>query len=178
MTLQPRFYAGIGSRSTPDSILRLMHDVAAKLAAEGWILRSGGAEGADTAFAEGAGDAAQIFLPWAGFNGVQVNTTFGPFVQDDPAAWTFGVAKKYHPAWDKLRQGGQKLQARNCHQVFGVLPPLDATRASWAKFVLCWTPGGSGSGGTGQAIRIAKAYGIPVFDMGEPSVARRVMEWV
>jgi len=32
--------------------------------------------------------------------------------------------------------------------------------------VICWTPGGSGEGGTGQAIRVAQAHEIPVLDMG------------
>ena len=34
-----------------------------------------------------------------------------------------------------------------------------------SKFVICWTKNGKGTGGTGQAIRIAKGFGIPVFDL-------------
>ena len=37
-------------------------------------------------------------------------------------------------------------------------------------FVLCWTHLGQGSGGTGQAIRIAKHQGIPVLDLGKVSL--------
>lgn len=32
---------------------------------------------------------------------------------------------------------------------------------------ICWTKNGSGQGGTGQALRIAKAYNIPIFDAGK-----------
>jgi len=32
---------------------------------------------------------------------------------------------------------------------------------------LCWTKNGKSSGGTGQAIRIANDYKIPVFDAGK-----------
>lgn len=32
--------------------------------------------------------------------------------------------------------------------------------------VVCWTKEGKGGGGTGQGIRIARAYDIPVIDMG------------
>lgn len=51
---------------------------------------------------------------------------------------------------------------RNGAQVFGSSfdIPID--------IMVCWTPGGSGSGGTGQAIRIAKVVGIPVLDLGAP----------
>ena len=47
-------YAGIGSRATPESILADMTTIAGWLARTGWHLASGGADGADTAFAGGA----------------------------------------------------------------------------------------------------------------------------
>ena len=62
-------YAGIGARKTPGGVLVLMREVGAILARDGWMLRSGGAEGADSAFeagAKSAGGAREIFLPWAG----------------------------------------------------------------------------------------------------------------
>ncbi len=33
------------------------------------------------------------------------------------------------------------------------------------SFVVCWTIGGKISGGTGQALRIAKDLGIPIFNL-------------
>jgi cell division GTPase FtsZ len=55
----------------------------------------------------------------------------------------------------------RKLHARNAMIVLGknLDDPVD--------FIICWTPGGTGSGGTGQALRIARAYGIPVYDLGD-----------
>ena len=47
-------YAGIGARATPPAILEHMTVIAAWLARKGWHLHSGGAAGADTAFAAGA----------------------------------------------------------------------------------------------------------------------------
>ena len=35
-----------------------------------------------------------------------------------------------------------------------------------SRFVVCWTKGGLGQGGTGQAIRIARKFCVPVFDLG------------
>ena len=47
-------YAGIGARATPTAVLADMRVIAEWLARTGWHLSTGGAEGADTAFAEGA----------------------------------------------------------------------------------------------------------------------------
>jgi len=47
------YYAGIGSRSTPDNVLGIMEKLGIVLAKKGFILRSGGADGADKAFEKG-----------------------------------------------------------------------------------------------------------------------------
>ena len=64
--------------------------------------------------------------------------------------------------WYKLTPAVRKLHARNVYQILG--KPVSAGQVS--SFVVCYTPRGSGSGGTGQALRIAKAYNIPIFDYG------------
>ena len=51
----PRFYAGIGARATPPEILNLMTRAAFALTKRGYVLRSGHAIGADSAFERGAG---------------------------------------------------------------------------------------------------------------------------
>jgi hypothetical protein len=84
------------------------------------------------------------------------------------------MASRFHPAWASLRAGVRPLHARNCHQVLG------ADLTSPARFVLCWTPDGSLDGrgrrvgGTGQALRIAHHYGVPVFNLARPDHAERV----
>lgn len=146
------YYTGIGSRETPFEILTLMTRIAQRLAARGWTLRSGGADGADSAFERGAGDK-QIYLPWPRFNG-----NSSRFTSPTPAA--LEMAADFHPAWDRCSQGARKLHARNCHQVLGI------DLATPSTLVICWTRGGSGAGGTGQALRIARAHDIPIFDLG------------
>lgn len=47
------YFAGIGSRQTPQEILSLMRKTGASLTEKGLILRSGGATGADSAFEAG-----------------------------------------------------------------------------------------------------------------------------
>ena len=44
------YYAGIGSRETPIEFLEMFKRVAKYIATNGYILRSGGAKGVDTAF--------------------------------------------------------------------------------------------------------------------------------
>ena len=82
------------------------------------------------------------------------------------------MAAEHHPNWDNLSQGARKLHARNSHQVMG----QDLNSPS--QFVLAWTPGGKGEGGTGQAIRLAKANGVQVLDLGDPEVLARMQRFV
>jgi len=48
-----RAYTGIGSRACPPEILGVMFMLGEALAEQGWILRSGAAPGADSAFEQG-----------------------------------------------------------------------------------------------------------------------------
>ncbi len=155
-----KFYAGIGSRETPADIIEVMYALAAELAVQGYVLRSGGASGADTAFEQGCdsvrGDK-RIYLPWATRNGRKIEP---PQVQAGSEPEAYALAARHHPAWGNCSPGAQALHARNSHIVLG----RDLQHP--ALFVLCWTQGASGRGGTGQGIRIAKARGIPVYDLG------------
>lgn len=153
----PNYYTGIGSRKTPEIFLDLFEQVGETLADCDFILRSGGANGADSAFEKGCNNLngeKEIYLPWRGFNNSKSNL----IVYDRRA---FNIARKYHPRFNSLKSGAQKLMARNTHQILGQDLNTPTT------FVICWTPNGSGQGGTGQAIRIAKDYNIPVFDCGK-----------
>ena len=148
-------YAGIGSRETPSDIIDTMETIGKYLAEAGHTLRSGHAGGADMAFENGCdtvnGDKT-IFLPWKGFNGSD-----SQFYTVSTEAME--LAMQYHPAWQRLTQGGQKLMARNAYQVLGY--ELDTP----ADFIVCWTVKGQKTGGTGQALRMAADYQIPVFNL-------------
>lgn len=155
-------YAGIGSRKTPKNILTLMTRVARRLDELGFVLRSGGAHGADIAFELGAGRK-EIYLPWRNFNKNDSHLC-------RPALLAYEIARKHHPAWDRCSPAARKFHARNVHQVLG------QDLASPADFVLCWTPEGRVTGGTGQAMRIAEHYGVPVVNMFNPDWGERVAE--
>jgi hypothetical protein len=148
-----KFYAGIGSRETPTNVLNLMSALAKKLDSEGWTLRSGGAKGADTAFASGA-RAKTIFLA------------------DSANAQAIELASQFHPNWAACSDYARKLHARNMFIILG--PNLDVP----VSFICCWTPGGKISGGTGQALRAADHYGIEVRNLADPSTYDRAKEWL
>jgi hypothetical protein len=151
-----KYYTGIGSRSTPMNILNLMTSIAIILETKEYCLRSGGADGADKAFEDGCINAfvktKEIYLPWANFNN---NPSPLHHIHTD----AYKLAEKYHPAWNRCSEGGKKLHARNVYQILG----QDLNTPS--EFVICWTSDGKATGGTGQAIRIANDYNIPVYNL-------------
>lgn len=140
-------YAGIGSRQTPQHVLQLMYSMAYMHAVGGATLRSGGARGADSAFAAGARAA----------DGVTEI-----FRAADARPWTQETVDRFHPAPEKLSPYVRQLHGRNAMIILGEFSnqPVD--------FIVCWTPDGKITGGTGQALRIAKRFGIPVLNLGDP----------
>ena len=147
------FYAGIGSRKTPADVLVVMTDLARKLSEQGWTLRSGAAAGADSAFEAGS-SRSEIFLPWPGFNGSKSALCH-------PSTAALAMAAQFHPAWDRCSRGARLLHARNCHQILG------QDLATPVQLVICWS---DGSGGTEQALRIARHYHIQVRNLFDPTV--------
>lgn len=167
-----RWYAGVGSRQTPISVLNQVRLIAHRLAQRGFGLRSGAAIGADSAFESGAlaaGGQTEIWLPWRGYNGHDSHHV----VEHRDA---FALAASAHPTWPRLSQGVRKLHARNAHQVFG--PDLDDP----VEFVLCFTADGAESeaerteatGGTGLAITLANRHGIPIINLARPGALDRI----
>ncbi|ANJ20785.1 DprA-like DNA recombination-mediator protein [Roseobacter phage RD-1410W1-01] len=158
-------YAGIGARETPGPILDSMRNAATALAKAGVGLRTGGAKGADQAFFDGWERVGQeqlleVFVPYSGFRGFRVGE--GP-VYGPPTREARLLAKEYHPNWAVLGDTGRDFHARNCYQILGfdLKTPCD--------FVLCWTKDGKVVGGTGQALRLATAHEIPIFNLGSMS---------
>jgi hypothetical protein len=181
-----KFYAGIGDhKSTPDHVLEAMELLSFNLGRAGWTLRSGGAEGADTAFERGAeraystcdcglaphngdggfGPKPQIFLPVRNHrsNASELYT---------PSAQAFILAARFHPAWKYCGEFTRKLHARNMHIISGL--ELDSP----ASFVVCWTVGGKDVGGTGQGIRYARSLGIPIFNLFDSDATSKLQNFL
>lgn len=149
-----RYYAGIGSRETPREVEPLIKLVTRMLDARHFVMRSGGAQGADSMFEQHA-KRREIFLPYRGFNGREP--------QDEqhaiPSAAAGAIARELHPAWDRCSTDARLLHGRNVHQVLGA--NLDEP----VEFVVCWTPSAKVQGGTATAIKLANERSIPVVNL-------------
>jgi hypothetical protein len=168
-------YAGIGARSTPPQMLNLMTRLASKLEGMGYILRSGGAAGADTAFETGVNNPLnkQIYLPGRSFNSRLAGQP-GLIDATRLPHWQQAIAtvNQFHPAPGKLSEFARNLMARNAMQVLG------QNMNQPAKMIVAWTPGGQITGGTGQALRLAQAYQIPIRNLGDPATLQSVQKFL
>lgn len=151
-------YAGIGSRSTPEDVLQLMHRAAVYLGRKGYLLRSGGAVGADTAFEKGA----RLIAVNEGGRVPEI------YLADHATPEALRMAAQIHPNWQACSSYAKRLHARNCMQILG--ENLDEP----VQFVLCWTPNAEAVGGTRTAIVLAQNWGIPVLNLANPAHRARV----
>ena len=164
---QSLYYTGIGSRDTPQYILNLMTDLASRLESNGYILRSGGADGADQAFSDGVSldKNKHVYLPWNGFNGINNG------ILTEAEDWAYDEAKTIHPAWNRCSQGARKLHARNIHQIRG-----HGSNPKLSEFVVCWTPKGREVGGTATAIKLARSLNIFICNLGNKDMENEIRE--
>ena len=124
------YYTGIGSRETPNEILDRMTRLGSWFSELDWVLRSGGAEGADRAFERGVrvGKQCDIYIPWKCF----AKHSDNPMIGSEFDTWEEAeeIAKSIHPLgnifnddgtskWDNMKRGAKALHARNVYQVLG-----------------------------------------------------------
>ena len=167
------YYTGIGSRETPNDILDRMTRLGSWFSELDWVLRSGGAEGADRAFERGVrvGKQCDIYIPWRGF----AKHSDNPMVGSEFDTWEEAeeIAKSIHPLgsifnddgtpkWDNMKRGAKALHARNVYQVLG------SDLKTPSKFVVYYakeTKTGEVSGGTRTAVMLARQHNIPCVNM-------------
>lgn len=159
-------YAGIGSRSTPPEVLAQMVAIGKVAAIDGWLLRSGHADGADQAFEEGCDYAhgeKEIWLPWRGFNGSDSQFVLSTMTDDEQRLRAHAIAADIHPAWNRCSVAARRLHARNVLQILGgdFNTPVDR--------VICWTPAGAVVGGTATALRLAQQHNIEIVNLANES---------
>jgi hypothetical protein len=154
-----KYYAGIGARKTPKITLDEMKVIASILSKEGYTLRSGGAHGADQAFEKGCKGPKEIYIPWFLFNGYIEDDQIFNAARLNNYQEAKTIAAKFHPTWNTLSSTSRKYHTRNVYQILG----KDLNTPS--NLVVCWTSDGKASGGTGQALRMAKHYKIPIINL-------------
>lgn len=164
------YYTGVGSRNTPVWCRLAMEDIATSLAGKGYSLRSGSAQGADSAFEIGADNACgagDIYIPWSGFG------TGRPTMFKDYHVLTnkqFEVARDLYietgiiPHFNEMKQASQKLHARNYLQVVG-----HGVTVNPSKVCLYYAEGdwitGEPEGGTRSAVMLSRHFGVPIYNL-------------
>lgn len=138
-----KYYTGVGSRTIPTYIKNDIICIA-KYLNQSYTLRSGGAQGADTAF--------------------EIGSTFNNiiYIANDCTNEAMEITKQYHANWNKCKYYTKKLLGRNAMQVLG------SNLNEPSEFLICWTPEGKLTGGTATTIKIAQAYSVPVINLGDP----------
>jgi hypothetical protein len=160
-----KVYAGIGSRKTPITILKEIEKISKSLADNNWILRSGGAIGADTAFENGCKNSdnytnnsniCEVFLAKPNYNDVD---DYAPYTMEDWAD-SMDIAAKHHPVFYKLNYYIKCLHARNVMIILGadLHTPADLVIAYYNPELNSGTKFGS---------KLATVYGVPVVNMFE-----------
>lgn len=184
-----KFYTGIGSRNVPKDIYDLMREIGFKLNSMGWTLRSGGADGADTAFELGVIDYtesldrwptfndANIYIPWKDFKHIDERheDMFINVKNKEALARAEQIASEIHPNWYACSRGAKALHTRNVFQVVG---HWDSEYLS--KFVICWAPiqGDSVKGGTRTAVELAKLRGIEIFNLADKKSLDKLLKFM
>lgn len=181
----PRVYAGVGSRDTPIYALAVMLYLSRHLSGS-YIVRSGGAEGADMAFELASNNRCEIFLPWRGFRSstrdfinisdkvqrVSELIIDGKFIKNIPPIHSTEVLRR------SKNESNLKLHRRNCNQILG------CGLNNPVSFMVCWTDDKAISasmttkdtGGTATAIKLASHLSIEVFNLSRDQHLLRVMD--
>lgn len=149
-----------------------MGRLAARLEEQGYILRSGAADGADSAFEAGVFNDTnkEIYIAWNGFSN-RTDREEGVYcLKGEVVQQAEKIASTLHPAWDTLKKdgtpvvsrGAKALHTRNVFQVLG------QDLASPSKFLVCWAEvdkQGIPKGGTRTTWQLAVQYSIPCFNL-------------
>jgi hypothetical protein len=168
------YYTGVGSRATPDDVLHLMIEIGEALSSENdYVLRSGGAPGADQAFERGGDSINQeIYIPWSGFEDYDEMEEHVINVQTLPNyTQAEATVAELHPNWAACSRGAKALHTRNVYEVLGW--GLDRP----SDLLIYWAPvdkSGKVTGGTATAVHLAQENNVPTYNLNDPLVRE---EW-
>jgi hypothetical protein len=162
--------AAVGQRNLPRSEHDFVRKIGFYVARKGNTVISGGADGCDTLFLEGAiaaGGIGRIYLPWPGFGegrhpaGAEIYATdFTPDVVD--------LAASNHPIWNSLSTGVRRLMCRN------------AQLAKLADQMIAYPRRGGDTplGGTAHAMHCAETLGRRVYDLSDSVTYGRYVDLI
>jgi hypothetical protein len=167
-----RPYAATGNKEMPESFKPLIQRIGRNLEKAGYMLRTGGMEGLEDVIEKSA-TKLELHLPFKDFDGKNSKFTYtSDFVK--------GIAKMFHTSFDTLKPVVQTFLAKNVRLVLG------KDGKSPALFLVVWTEDGAETaaektfktGNSGNAIAIANAIKIPVFNLVRPDAERRLYDFI
>lgn len=170
-------FTGVGSRyGAPLSAQNTATVITKWLCEHGFLLRTGDAVGMDQVFREAAQENCRFYAPFGRYNPIVGAVTIPPNNPNYIEARK--ITANTHPGWRFLSPHEKELHIRSVFQVLG------DDLQSKSLFLLCWTPDGAETkpsrktGGTGQAIRLAIANDIPVFNIAADGFEGRFKSFV
>lgn len=172
-------YTGVGSRSTPVWCRFFMEDVASAMANDKYVLRSGSAQGADSAFELGCDKvcgAGNIYVPWGGFGTGKANMFKDYHIltgKQFETAREFLLEKKIIPHFDNMKEPAQKLHARNYLQVVGHWDKIIPSKVLFYFAEHDWVTG-EPLGGTRTAVLLGQEFDIPCYNLREEKVFNKL----
>lgn len=152
----PRTYAGIGDVNIPTNIQELMKMIGEELAHQGYVLRTGGAKGADTAFMEGCDKAKgikEVFYP----SDLHVNNE------------TLKIAKEIHGHWEYCENKQPKQGHKYSFPVQAHCRNMKIINGDQlnnpVEFTIAYQDINQVTGGTWQGIKYSQKLGIKVYNL-------------
>lgn len=153
----------VGSRNVPRNIYLQLRDYGKEYALKSWILRSGGAEGCDSAGEEGFDMVAgtkEIYLAWKKEN--KKEGIVAPKLSNWDKAIEILKETLDSSHFNNLNPVHLKLHGRNVYQILG----QDLNTPS--NLMICYTLNGEAVGGTKTAILLAQKHNVPIINLGKP----------
>lgn len=163
----------IGSREAPERIASVAIKIGRALSDRGVFAYSGGAPGMDSNFLfDYAPERRRIILPENGFNGLYSNGRDIIDYNEFDTHKAADEARKVAAHFDDQSEWTQRRYARNAMQI--LTEKLDTP----TDFVLFWAVEKEGcvKGGTAIAVRLARLYGVPSFNLWRSNVLDEVCE--
>jgi hypothetical protein len=150
-----------GTRNPGGTAAEVVSRLASFISRLGYTIRTGGADGVDTAAMRGTVGRLELMLPWATYN----EALIGKIADSNQDLHVTVYNAMRHPLWTKsvfdlhpkgktLPRGPFALHARN----YGI---VDGSRLGLAFPNYIGNPNG---GGTSQGIRVAKALNVPLIE--------------
>lgn len=176
-----KYYTGIGARKVPVEICLFMGGVAKRMPELGYTLRSGAADGSDSAFEFGChkvGGQGDIFLPKVGFKGrdilMPINGCTYHVQHGDMQRKAADILRETNVCGfiDKVNIDTYNFFTRNVYQLLGL--NLDTP----SKVVIYYAPEKDGEcqGGTRIAVNLAPHYGIPTYNLLHAEQREKIKE--